>query len=121
MQWGRMEPTLRLKVQGGTPINGDHSLCDSCRHSRIVRGRSLDEELVFCDASPMRTAVVSFKVTSCSDYDDRKLPSYWELMQTAWILQPGAGKRPAGFVRASDLQEEEFIRSVRRLRKHNER
>ena len=112
---------MKLKIHRGTPASGGPSLCDSCRHSRIVRGRSLDEELVFCDASPMQTVVVRFKVTSCSDYDDQTLPSYWELMQTAWILQPGAGKRAAGFVRASDIEDEDVGRLVRRMRKSHER
>jgi hypothetical protein len=29
-------------------------------------------------------------------------------MQEAWILQPGSRKRPAGFVRAQDLDEDPF-------------
>jgi hypothetical protein len=31
-----------------------------------------------------------------------------ERMQEAWILQPGSKKRKAGFIRASDLREEEL-------------
>ena len=31
-----------------------------------------------------------------------------EMVQDAWILQPGSRKRPAGFVRGSELQEEEM-------------
>ena len=38
---------MRIKVQDGTPIESDHSLCTTCRCSTIVRGRTLDEELVF--------------------------------------------------------------------------
>jgi len=36
-------------VQGGTPLHDGESLCDTCRCSRIVRGRTLDEEV---DGSP---------------------------------------------------------------------
>src|SRR5437879_842469 len=103
---------MRIKIHGGTPQGDGNNLCGSCRHSRVIRGRTLDEEIVFCEASPMRTATITFKVTSCSDYDDQCLPTYWELMQQAWILQPGSRKQPAGFVRAWDLQDDEFMGPV---------
>jgi len=80
--------------------------------SRITRGRRLDEELVFCDASHIRTTQITFKVTSCSDYSDQSLPTYFDLLQQAWILQPASRKRPAGFVRASDLRDEELLRHM---------
>jgi hypothetical protein len=99
---------MRIKIHGGTPAGERKSLCDSCRHSRIVRGRTLDEEIIFCDVSPMKGERITFKVTSCSDYADHQVPTYWELVQQAWILQPGSRKRPAGFVRARDLDDEEF-------------
>jgi hypothetical protein len=99
---------MRVNVRGGTPSGNEESLCDSCRHSRITRGRTLDEELVLCDASPMRAVSITFRVKSCSGYTDDRCPSYMELLQQAWILQPGSSKRPAGFVRASDLRDAEY-------------
>ena len=99
---------MRLKIHNGTPLNGDDSLCTSCRHSTIIRGRTLDEEIVHCHAASMRTTRVTFKVTSCSAYSDRRLPSVLELMEHAWILQRGSKRRSAGFIRASDLREEEM-------------
>jgi len=99
---------MRIKVHRGTPPNGDDSLCYTCRFSRIVRGRTLDEEIVICDASQMTQTQITFKVTSCTDYSDNRVPSYGELIQQAWILRPGSRKRPAGFVRGSDLQAQEF-------------
>jgi hypothetical protein len=99
---------MRIKVYGGTPANDGASLCDTCRHSRIIRGRRIEEELVFCEASHVQTTPITFKVTSCSHYDDQNTPSYYELMQQAWILRPKGPKRPSGFVRASDLRDEEF-------------
>ena len=103
---------MRIKVHGGTPINGGDNLCDSCRHGRVVRGRRVDEEIVLCSASHMSTTRITFKVTSCSDYDDQSVPSYWELMQQAWILRPQSGKRPAGFVKASDLRDQDYLNYV---------
>ena len=99
---------MRIKIHGGTPVNGDDNLCESCSHSRIIRGRRVDEELVVCEASHAAPHRITFKVTSCTDYHDCQVPSYWELMQQAWILRPQSGKRPAGFVRASDLRQDEF-------------
>ena len=105
---GRTEHRMRIKVRDGTPIESESSLCASCRASTIVRGRTLDEELVLCSALGLRGVQITFKVTSCSDYADRRLPSYLEMMEDAWILQPGSRKRPAGFVRGSELQDEEM-------------
>jgi hypothetical protein len=103
------EYQMRIKVRDGTPIDSESSLCATCRCSTIVRGRTLDEELVLCSALGLRGVQITFKVTSCSDYADRRMPSYMEMMQDAWILQPGSRRRPAGFVRGSELQEEEAL------------
>ena len=100
---------MHLKVQNGTPIDSQSSLCSTCRCSTIVRGRSLDEELVLCSALGVRGVQITFKVTFCSDYSDRRSPSYMEMIQDAWILKPGSRKRPAGFVRGRDLPEEELF------------
>jgi hypothetical protein len=108
VQRGPKEHHMRIKVRDGTPIESESSLCATCRCSTIVRGRTLDEELVLCSAVGLRSVQITFKVTSCSDYADRRMPSYMEMMQDAWILQPGSRRKPAGFVRGSDLQEEEM-------------
>jgi hypothetical protein len=108
LQWPQRSVTMRIKVQDGTPIESERSLCTTCRCSTIVRGRTLDEELVLCSALGLRSVQITFKVTSCSDYADQRIPSYMEMMQDAWILRPGSKRRPAGFVRASDLKEEEI-------------
>ena len=99
---------MLMKVYGGTPVNGDDSLCETCVHSRITRGRRLDEELVLCHAGPMLTVTITFRVASCTDYFDHREPSYNELLEHAWILRPASLRRPAGFVRAGDLRNEEL-------------
>ena len=100
---------MHIKVQNGTPADSESTLCATCRCSTIVRGRTLDEELVICSALGLRGVQITFKVTFCSDYADMRQPSYMEMIQDAWILQPGSRKRPAGFVRGSELQEEELF------------
>lgn len=108
---------MRIKIHGGTPAGGEASLCDTCRYARITRGRKLDEEIVLCEATHMTATQITFKVTSCSDYSDARLPTYHDFMQQAWILQPASPKRPAGFVRASDLRDEDFQRYMADLQK----
>lgn len=100
---------MHIKVQNGTPSGGESTLCATCHCSTIVRGRTLNEELVVCSALGLRGVQITFKVTFCSDYADMRQPSYMEMIQDAWILQPGSRKRPAGFVRGSELQEEELF------------
>ena len=100
---------MHIKVQNGTPSGGESTLCATCRCSTIVRGRTLDEEIVVCSALGLRGVQITFKVTFCSDYADMRQPSCMEMIQDAWILQPGSRKRPAGFVRGSELQEEELF------------
>lgn len=99
---------MQIKVRGGTPHHGGDNLCYSCRWSRVIRGQTIDEEIVHCDANHMTSIPIRFKVTSCSDYDDSRLPTYGELVQKAWILRPATKRRQAGFVHGRDLQYEEF-------------
>jgi hypothetical protein len=67
---------------------------------------------IFCDASHTDSARATFKLISCSDYSHRSVPSYWKVMRQAWILQPASAKRAAGFVRATDLRDEEYARHI---------
>jgi hypothetical protein len=99
---------MRVKVYDGTPANDGRSLCNTCRHSTIIRGTTLDEEIVQCNAGVVHGVRITFKVTSCSEYFDDRLPSYFELFEKAWILQPASRKRAAAFVRSSELPEEEL-------------
>ena len=111
---------MRVKVQNGTVIHTDSSLCTTCRHSTVIRGRTLDEEMVHCQAAPMSSVRITFKVTSCSAYNDERLPSYMQLLEDAWILQPGSKRRPAGFVRSRDLEEEDVRFLMKDLRRHSD-
>lgn len=100
---------MKTKVHGGSTVNGGSSLCATCHYSIIIRGRSLDEEIVDCSASSMMGGRrVPFKVTSCSAYSDARRPSYGEMVRTAWILTPHSKRRPAGFIRAADLDAQEL-------------
>jgi hypothetical protein len=104
---------MRIKVYNGSVANDENALCETCRHSTIIRGRTLDEEIVRCDAATMTPLVVTFRVTSCSAYSNDREPSYMEFLHQAWILRPGSSKRPAGFIRSSDLREDELVKYMR--------
>ena len=101
---------MRIRVHGGTPPNHDETLCDTCAHSKIVRGQRLEESLVFCTGLGIRAVAIHFRVSSCTGYGDRREPSYYELFEKAWILKPPTKRRTAGFVHASDLTPEETQR-----------
>lgn len=107
---------MRIKIHNGTVSHGEQSLCGSCRHATITRGRTLDEEIVRCELRPMSTVIIRFKVTECSAYMDARLPSYAQLLEQAWILRPGKGRRPAGFVRSHELAEDELCEVITDLR-----
>jgi len=99
---------MRMKIHGGTALNGEKGLCASCRFATIVRGRKLDEEVVHCNSITTRGMRVPFKVTSCTSHNDVDEPTYAELLEDAWILKPGAKGKPAGFVRHTDIKAEEM-------------
>ena len=99
---------MRFKVHNGTPSNAESSMCSSCRHSTIVRGCRIDDEIVICRALSMKSERITFKVSTCSSYSDHPLPTYMELLEDAWVLQPGTKRRPPGFVRGSELRDKEI-------------
>lgn len=101
---------MLIKVVHGTPVQEDEALCETCRHSRVIRGRRMEEEIVICGAVMMHPFRITFKVTSCTEYVSASEPSYGELFEKAWILRPPSKRRAAGFVRASDLDDEEAAR-----------
>lgn len=110
---------MLIKVYGGTRREPAASLCESCRSSRIIRGRSLDEEIVICEAGAFDSMRIGFKVTSCSNYVDARLPTMGELFEKAWVLKPATRRRPAGFVRGSDLREREAAEFWQQMRRRD--
>jgi hypothetical protein len=103
---------MKLKIHGGTMCHSEETLCATCTHSRIVRGRSLDEEIIDCRILGYGHRRITFRVTSCSDYTDSRLPSIMELMENAWILRRSSKRRPAGFIHGKDLRPEEMVQMM---------
>ena len=102
---------MLIKVHNGTPVQHADALCDTCRHATVIRGRRLDEQIVFCRGVSMDAVVrITFAVIDCSDYTDEREPTYHDLVAKAWILRPSTKRRAAGFVRATDLDAREAAR-----------
>jgi len=99
---------MTFKVYGGTMSHSEEPLCTTCSHSSVIRGRTLDEEIIDCRVMGLGCRRITFRVTSCSDYNDARLPSMMQLMENAWILRRGSKSRPAGFIHGKDLRAEEM-------------
>jgi hypothetical protein len=103
------ELTMHLQIRNGSS-GSDSSLCNTCRYSTITRGHAPRDEIVLCEANPMQPVRIHFKVAFCTAYFDARLPTYMQMLNDAWILQPGSKKRRPGFVRGADLRPEERAR-----------
>ncbi len=90
------------RVYGGTPV-GSESRCDTCSHARIIQGYAESERITFCDAmyDPIR---IPFKVSQCSDYEDRRLPTLEAMESVAWFLRTKSAGNVAGFVSAAEMK-----------------
>ena len=99
---------MRLKVYRGTMSDSEEPLCTTCSHSTIIRGRTMDEEIIDCHEIGYGHRRIPFRVTSCSAYNDVRLPSMMQLMENAWVLSRGSKRRPAGFIHGKDLRAEEM-------------
>ena len=98
---------MRVKIRGGTASHGEAPLCQTCRHATIVRGRALADEIVECANLMFGRARVTFPVTYCTSYSDRRQASLREMEDIAWVLRTDANRNQIGFVRGSKLRERE--------------
>jgi hypothetical protein len=97
---------MRVKVRDGTVNHGETSLCASCRHAMVTKGARLGEEFVRCGVR-WQLVAISFRVTSCTEYLDRALPSLDDMEEIAWPLRSTPRGKKVGFVEAARLAEGE--------------
>lgn len=85
----------RIKVRDGTPV-GNVSLCTTCRNGHTVKTGRL-HTIVICTKYSM-DGVTCFPqpVVECSEYDDKRMPSKWDMEAIAWTIQT-RNRGPAGF------------------------
>lgn len=94
---------MRLKIHGGTVSDGEASLCTTCRSATIIRGTCLSNEIISCGKRMVRDEI-TFRVTSCTGYSDRRSASLYDMEDIAWVLRSDARTKKIGFVRARDLK-----------------
>ena len=97
---------MRVKIRGGTVMHGDAPLCQTCRYATIVRGSTLSDEIIEC-ASLYGRGRITFPVTYCTSYSDRRQASIREMEEIAWVLRTDTNRNKIGFVRASNLRDRE--------------
>jgi hypothetical protein len=71
------------KVIGGTPRSGA-SLCLTCRNAQVMRGQNFEQH-VFCHV-PAKGLEVTYPVSSCSSYDDKRQPALYHMQKIAWNI-----------------------------------
>lgn len=106
------------KVNHGTPRHDGPALCDTCRHATIVRGLSINDDIVQCSelSSGYNGADrIRFKVTACSQYSDRRTPTLGMMTEIAWQLRTDQSGQKIGFMSPDDFAKAEKSGRVTRL------
>ena len=98
---------MYVKIRGGTVTDGHTPLCQTCRHATIVKGSRLRDEFVDCGLLGYGGRQITFPVTYCTSYSDRRQPSLREMEEIAWVLRTDARRHEIGFVRSSKLRDDE--------------
>ncbi|MGH9408044.1 MAG: hypothetical protein ACRD1V_01165 [Vicinamibacterales bacterium] len=98
---------MRVKIRGGTVNGGESPLCQTCRFATIVRGPRLRDEIVECANLMFGRGRITFPVTYCTSYSDRRQPSIREMEDIAWVLRTDVRRNEIGFVRGSTLRNRE--------------
>ena len=92
---------MHIKIQGGTANHGESNLCSTCRNATIVQGRTESEQIIEC-SELARSRRMPFAVRTCTEYDDRRMPSRWDMEQIAWVLRTDTKTRSVGFTKPSN-------------------
>lgn len=77
------------------------------RHLR--QGTSQRHEIVECSRLANGQGRITLRVTSCTAYSDRRLPSLYDMQDMAWVLRSDPKRNQVGFVRPRDLRIREPI------------
>lgn len=93
------------KVIGGTPLIHSVSRCTTCRYAQVLSGISLSDVRVYCRMLGQNQPVqVRQPVYECNVYDDRRMPSRYDMEQIAWVLVTNKAGRSIGFVSAEEFR-----------------
>ncbi len=81
-------------------------LCITCRFGQLIRGYVESQEQTWCFlGKPIRP--VPFPVSFCTDYEDKRIATKYDLEQIALVIEPGKGGRSPGFAAPECLTGED--------------
>jgi len=94
------------KVHAGTANESQPTMCESCRSAMVVRTGRPSDDHIRCSAmgGPSGPRVVRYFVSSCSLYDDKRMPSRWDMEQIAWVLTTSPNRK-VGFLSPQQAAE----------------
>jgi hypothetical protein len=93
-----------IKIRNGkSQFTG--SLCNTCYWAHIQRGFAESEEMILC-AFLRPARLVPFKVSQCTDYNDKRVPSKTEMEEIAWIIRTKDVNRQVGFAKDEEAHDE---------------
>lgn len=93
-----------IKIHNGKS-QPTESLCNSCYWGHIQRGFAVSEEVILC-AFLRPARLVPFKVSQCTDYNDKRVPSKSDMEEIAWIIRTKDVKRNVGFAKEAEIPSE---------------
>jgi hypothetical protein len=88
---------MSVIIRNGRPQTTE-SLCTSCYWAHIQRGFADSEEIILC-AFLRPARLVPFKVSQCTDYNDKRVPSKADMEEIAWIIRTKDVNRQVGFTK----------------------
>lgn len=100
---------MSIVIRSGKPQVSE-SLYNSCYWAHIQRGFAESEEIILC-AFLRPARLVPFKVSHCTDYNDKRVPSKSDMEEIAWIIRTKDVNRAVGFSQTTETEvnaEEEF-------------
>ena len=96
---------MSVVIRSGKPQTSE-SLCNSCYWAHIQRGFAESEEVILC-AFLRQPHAVPFKVSYCTDYSDKRVPSRRDMEEIAWIIRTKDVNRQVGFANDGQPESEE--------------
>jgi len=88
---------MNVIIRNGRP-QVTESLCNSCYWAHIQSGFAESEEIILC-AFLRPARLVPFKVSQCTDYNDKRVPSKADMEEIAWIIRTKDVNRHVGFTK----------------------
>ena len=93
----------KMNVKNGTPVGNEH-LCKRCNWGQVVAGYRESDLLVICmNTNP--NSVVPFTVFDCSEFSDKRKPTWDEMEKLAIAVDPvRVSAKTRGFYAVTTIQ-----------------